>query len=484
MVFMPPLCLLLTCSLSRRGPIKQIFAPNKPSEQHHGRRSSSVDQRAVPLEAEVDYPFVCLIEDGESFDLGMEELLKRVKVILQKSCKEIIHSRVFSRLKLLSGNFDEPAAAAEEQQHPTGVVANEKSAIPLPVHPFHLYRQTFSRHTLSVTCMVLYKDSYLLTGSRDHRVHLWNCSTMEVIHTFPGPAGVHSLFIYMEDYLFIGYTNRSISLWSLQSQTLLTTHSTRQIEAMIVVPSPDPTIAHLYVGHQKSFRRADVCLNLSSPSVKETVSLVGRDDTVYCAVLFQSHIIFTGSVGHTIRAWDLRYFGVDLTIVYLSGHTGRVNCLLIRATQLFSGSDDHSIRVWDILTLTPVSVLVGHEDAVTALVTAGPLLYSASRDHTILIWNLLTNERIHVLRGHSETVNCLAIDQNRLYSGGGDYVIKVWEEPVSSGTTTAIEADEERHGQRYESEGKGEEEEQELFLTEDGDEGRDLLSDEEIESEF
>lgn len=391
--------------------MKQTFAPNKPN-----------DQRTEDIEE--NYPFVCLTEDGESFEIGIQELMKRVMCLIKQSCKEIINARVFSRLKCLEGENSDPL-----QESTSTVITYAKG------NPFSTYRHTYTRHTLMVTCLALYEPSYLLSGSGDHKVHLWDRNIMEVVHTFPGPGGVHSLQVY-ENYLFIAYTNKFIHIWNLIDRSLVLKYATRNIEAIIVIPTENPAICHLYTGHSKSFRRSDVCLTDSPATIKETHSLVGRDDTVYCAVLFQTHILFTASVGNTIRAWDLRYFGTDLTIVYLSGHTGRVNCLLVRGTQLFSGSDDHSIRIWDIIALTPVSILHGHDGPVTSLTTAGTLLYSASKDKTIGIWNLLTNERTHTLQGHTAGVECLIIDQLRLYSGAGDYTIKVWDDtddiPVTS----------------------------------------------------
>lgn len=367
-----------------------------------------------------DYPFACLLEDGEDFVVGMDDLLRRIMSLLHRSCRDLLQYRVFSRLRCLeSGDHGD----TRENEIP-----DASALVPsVQIAPFCRYIQTYTHHYLTVTGMALYESAYLITGSGDRRVHLWDRNNMEVLHTFTGPAGVHSLLV-SGDYLFVAYTNKTIAIWNLLSRILIMTHTTRNIEAMIVLPTDDPLVFHLYTGHSKSFRRCDVCLDSTPPTIHETVSLVGRDDTVYCTAIFQNHILFTGSVGHTIRAWDIRYFGTDHTIVYLSGHIGRVRCLLIRGTQLFSGSDDHTIRIWDIITLTSVTILQGHKGPITALATLGPILYSASSDHTIGIWNLLTNEQIHLARGHSEGVNCLAIDSSRLYSGGGDYTIKVWEE--------------------------------------------------------
>jgi WD40 repeat protein len=399
--------------------VKQTFAPNKQSDE----KSKIITGEGTNS---TDYPFVCLLEDGEPFVAAMDDLLHRVMSLLHRSCKDIIQHRVLSRLRCLeSGNHQE-----DNREGEASVALISSALVPaVSVTPFCHYRQTFTRHCLSVTCMTLYNSSQLLTGSGDRRVHLWDRDRMEVLHTFPGPAGVHSLLI-SGDSLFIGYTNKTIAVWNLVSRTLILTHKTRNLEAMILLPTEDPSISHLYTGHSKSFRRSEVRLESNPPTITETVSLVGRDDTVYCTAFFHNggHILFTGSVGHTIRAWDIRYFGTDHTIVYLSGHTGRVRCLLTQGTQLFSGSDDHTIRLWDIITLTPVTLLEGHQGPITALAALGTLLYSASKDRTIGIWNLMTNERLYQLTGHSEGVNCLAIDAQRLYSGGGDFTVKLWEE--------------------------------------------------------
>ncbi len=403
--------------------------------------------------------------------LGMEDLLGRVRTLLVHTAQSIIHSRVFSRLEFLKQPGTEKADTDEANEI-------EKRPIRSALPPLTLYLHTYARHLSSVTCLCLYPpppltSTLLISAGGDHRIVLWSLHSLEMIHSMIGPGGVIQVLANSETQtMIVAFRNKCIVVYSLlPPYSQLLTIKTRQIEAMILLPlqpsSPSPIHHwHLYTGHQKSLRRYDYKVQLSTESLEvpchlsaslvedTTVAMVGRDDSVFSFVLFQSHILFTGSVANTIRVWDVRYFGTDHTIVYLAGHTARINALLVRPshTQLLSGADDGTIRIWDILSLSLLVCLEGHTGGVTAMVMEQErvretgenriklisYLYSTSRDFSIRIWDLESYETIRILKGHSAEVYCLAVlpgdedTKRRLFTAGGDYTLKVWGEEESS----------------------------------------------------
>ncbi|PRQ24290.1 putative transcription factor C3H family [Rosa chinensis] len=70
----------------------------------------------------------------------------------------------------------------------------------------------------------------------------------------------------------------------------------------------------------------------------------------------------------------------------LEGHTGAVVCLKVEADRLYSGSVDHTIRAWDLNTLQSIMTLNAHSDVVTSLIYWGQFLISCSLDCTIKVW--------------------------------------------------------------------------------------------------
>ncbi|GAV56662.1 WD40 domain-containing protein, partial [Cephalotus follicularis] len=69
----------------------------------------------------------------------------------------------------------------------------------------------------------------------------------------------------------------------------------------------------------------------------------------------------------------------------MNGHTGAVICLTVGSKLLYSGSMDHTIRVWDLDTLHSIMTLHGHSDAVMSLLCWDKYL-SCSLDQTIKVW--------------------------------------------------------------------------------------------------
>lgn len=155
----------------------------------------------------------------------MEDLIKRILAIIKKSCQTIIHAKVFSRLKFLEKSISKAQSFNESSSFQKDIFLEQQKALAN-------YRHTYTRHTSTITCILLYQDNYLITGSSDHKVHVWNKHTMEVIHTFTGPASVQFISIY-SCYLFISYRNRTISMWNIENKTHLSSISTRQVIILI-----------------------------------------------------------------------------------------------------------------------------------------------------------------------------------------------------------------------------------------------------------
>ncbi|RYR24631.1 zinc finger CCCH domain-containing protein 17-like [Arachis hypogaea] len=84
-------------------------------------------------------------------------------------------------------------------------------------------------------------------------------------------------------------------------------------------------------------------------------------------------ILLAGAEDGVIYAWryssDPKPESPFELVATLSGHTKPVVCLAIGCYKmLYSGSMDHSIKVWDLDTLQCTMTLNGHTDVVTSLI--------------------------------------------------------------------------------------------------------------------
>ena len=141
----------------------------------------------------------------------------------------------------------------------------------------------------------------------------------------------------------------------------------------------------------------------------------------------------------------------DSLITTLTGHTGRVQCLIIDDGKLYSGSDDSTIKIWNCSTDTLIKTLTGHTGWVMRLTINDGTLYSGSHDHSIKAWNCSNHKLITTLgvpeehdeegeyEGHTGPVACLTINDGKLYTGSLDSTIKVWDCSTNKLITTLTE---------------------------------------------
>ncbi|XP_028800052.1 zinc finger CCCH domain-containing protein 48-like [Neltuma alba] len=106
--------------------------------------------------------------------------------------------------------------------------------------------------------------------------------------------------------------------------------------------------------------------------------------------------IFTGAMDGVIYAWRLTSEAnfPFKPVATLNGHTRAVVSLTGGpGYKLYSGSVDHSIKVWDLNTLQCTMTLKGHNDVVTSLIFWDKYLFSSSLDGTVKLWTSTDHEQ-------------------------------------------------------------------------------------------
>ena len=88
-----------------------------------------------------------------------------------------------------------------------------------------------------------------------------------------------------------------------------------------------------------------------------------------------------------------------------------------------SGSADHTLRVWDLATGETKTTLQGHTSWVTAVAVTpdGRHVVSGSADHTLRVWDLKDGKEILTFTGDGEVSACIAAQDNRTIVAGDDF---------------------------------------------------------------
>ena len=332
-----------------------------------------------------------------------------------------------------------------------------------PVHTFEIRESivhTFEGHQSEVTSVAISSDGkYLVSGSEDETVKLWNITNQSLVHTFEGNQdNVDTVAISSDGkYLVSGGGDKTVKLWDITKQSLAHTFEGHQDNVNSVAISSDgkylvsgsddktvklwditnQSLVHTFEGHQ--FRVNSIAISsdgkyLVSGSKKNTVKLwditnkslvhtfKGRQDDPFAAAISSNsnYLIFdanneNGKLGQAL-GWD---YWVSSVAISPDGK------------YLVFSSHDNAVYLWDITNQSLVHTFEDHQDAVASIAISsdGKYLVSGSSDNTIKLWDITKQSLVYTFEGHQDDVNSVAISSDGKYivSGSDDETVKLWD---------------------------------------------------------
>lgn len=239
------------------------------------------------------------------------------------------------------------------------------------------------RHSQYITSVAFSPDGkYILSGSYDKTVKLWDRRTGRMVRNFVGHTDWVSSVAFSPDgkYIISSSADKSIRLWDQISGRL--------IRQYLPVEGP-------------------------------------------CAVAISNdgNYLAAGGADKIIRIWQLQTGEFLRSFV---GHTNRINSIAFSpdSTLLLSGSTDNSIKLWNANTGLSIRDFVGHSNRVTSVAFShdGKLILSGSDDKTIKSWDRETGKVIRSFVGHEGQVTSVAFSPDNQYilSGSYDRIVKLW----------------------------------------------------------
>jgi WD40 repeat protein/transcriptional regulator with XRE-family HTH domain len=275
-------------------------------------------------------------------------------------------------------------------------------------------------------------NQLLVSAGKDQTVRLWDLQSGRTLKTLRGhTGGIHSLSLSSDDQILASSgQNEMIQLWRLQSDGMLSfqpykifSSPTRQISALSTVSfSPD--------NQTLAINRHDESIALWNIQTGQLDRWAAHNAPVW-TILFspEGQILASSSYDCTVRLWDVQ---THQCLQVLRGHESVIRSIAFHpgGQTLASGSSDHTIRFWNVQAGECLRTLKEHMGAVFALAfdPSGQRLASGSHDHTIRVWDVQTGECLKVLQGHTGAVWTVAIspDGQTLASGGFDQTVRLW----------------------------------------------------------
>lgn len=308
--------------------------------------------------------------------------------------------------------------------------------------------QEFVGHKDGITCLQ-FNRKYLMSGSYDATVKIWNVDTGECLKTLTGHLkGVRAL-TFDSQKLITGGLDSTIKVWNYHTGQCISTYRGHD-DAVSSVDFSGKTIVS---------GSADCTVKVWHVDSRTCYTLRGHSDSINCVKIHQpSNTVFSASDDTTVKMWDLnsnqclRVFGG----IENNGHVGQVETVIpfvYKGDDLIvdeidseseSGSNNHlrqqqhqyeqqqhgiqnanhnqsqQNQTGENLPVDNAQELPENPNYPTHLLTS-------SLDNTIKLWDVKTGKCIRTQFGHIEGVWSINADTFRIVSGAHDRLVKVWD---------------------------------------------------------
>ena len=237
---------------------------------------------------------------------------------------------------------------------------------------------------------VFSRDSkWMAAPSAPGECGLWDLTTRERCHTFPGALIPLGLSEDHQTFTALG-TDYSAQFWDVSSGKLR--ESARFVKAEPAVTatlSPDGHV--LAVGYLDGFFAL-----WDMASQRELWRHHGHRSYVReCAFSGDGRWLATASDDGTAKLWDLQ---AHRELVTLLGHSEMVWAVAISSdqTMLATSGSDHSARLWSAPSGQLLAILTGHKEGVfrVAFSPDNKTLATASDDDSVRLWHLATRREV------------------------------------------------------------------------------------------
>jgi WD40 repeat protein len=310
--------------------------------------------------------------------------------------------------------------------------------------------RTFAGHTGGICiddCVTFSPDGqFILSGSYDNTIKLWEVSTGQEIRTFVGHSHYVNAIALSPDSQFVlsGSADQTLKLWELATGQVNGSVKEQSIYVYSVTFSPN--------GQFALSGSAAQTLKLWDVSTGQAIrSFDGHSkDVASVALSPDGQLALSGSWDGTIKLWEV---STGLEIRSFEDHSDWVNSVAFSPDGQFalSGSTDNTLKLWEIATGLAIRSFDGHAGAVYSVAFApdGKFALSGSADNTLKLWEIATGLELRSFEGHSKDVQSIAFSPDGQFalSGSEDGTLKLWETGLVNKPPTAAFTVSPTHGE-------------------------------------
>ncbi|KAJ2037291.1 ubiquitin-binding SDF ubiquitin ligase complex subunit met30 [Coemansia sp. RSA 2337] len=305
-----------------------------------------------------------------------------------------------------TGGNDQGTGTQRARRRPWKAIFAERQVIANNWRRFRYHESQVQAHADGILC-VQFNDEYMITGSYDSKVHVWDAETLELVSELTGHTMPVRALEFDDCKLFSGSLDGTVKIWNYRDGTCIRTLRAFENGGVISLYHERGT---LVVGGENGTIRVYNIAKMTS------FTLTGHTDWVNAVRLYGDNTLFSCSDDMLIKRWDLEERRCVHTY---SGHSHHVQSL-----QLSARAPPASSLNGGSASMLPRSRRVPNKEGEAE---PKPFMISGSLDSTMRVWDIETGECLDTIFGHVEGIWSMAFDSLRVVSGSNDGVVKVWD---------------------------------------------------------
>jgi WD40 repeat protein len=289
-------------------------------------------------------------------------------------------------------------------------------------------------HEDRVECVAVTSDGrYVLSGSDDTTVRVWDLATGQEVRRFTGHAGwVNSIAVTPDgQYIVSGSGDKTVRLWDLATGQEVRQFTGHRDSVVSVAVTPD--------GRYAVSGGGDNTVRLWDLETGQEVRLGAKPEwgKAFLTHLWEMVTFTIKSAAEDLDSWTflkrLWELATRKEVRGFTGHAGWVWSVAVTpdGRYVVSGSEDNTVRLWDLETGQEVLQFIAHEWKVysVAVTPDGRYVVSGSRDKTVRLWELATGQEVRRFTVHKGIVRSIAVTPDGKYvvSGSGDRTVRLWD---------------------------------------------------------
>ncbi|MBF0320953.1 MAG: serine/threonine protein kinase, partial [Nitrospirae bacterium] len=284
---------------------------------------------------------------------------------------------------------------------------------------------TAEGHEGAVNAVAISADGmYVVTGSADWGVRLWDASAMSCVKIFKGHEGaVNSVAISADNrFILSGGEDAVIRLWDIQMGACDGVFKYHSAPVTAVAFSRDGKYA-ISASMDGSVRLTDIKSRLNLRIFYE------RQSAATCAVATpELRSVIVGYEDGSLRLWDVDREECVATIKPYNNSVASVAISPDQKYVLSTGTFDNTFHIWDIGTKKLYRSFKGHTGGVLSAVFSpdGKFIISGSLDGTLRLWDVDSARISRTFTGNTGGVHCVCFgsDAWHAYSGSADHSLR------------------------------------------------------------